>query len=93
MFLINKTLLNDYNVSISDDSYEGTLWLKLNHKRGGDSVVCCVGYLPPINSTRHVDCSECLDTLMCQMQEFADQSLFYLCSDFNARISNFDDFI
>ena len=27
------------------------------------------------------------------MQEFVDQSLFYLCGDFNAGISNFDDFI
>ena len=27
------------------------------------------------------------------MQEFLDQSLFYLCDDFNARISNFDNFI
>ena len=45
------------------------------------------------NSTRHVDCSDFLDTLMCRMQEFAGQSLCYLCGDLNARISNIDDFI
>ena len=92
-FLIKKTLLNDFDVSMLDDTYEGILWLKLIHKQGGDSIVCCVCYLPPINSTRNVDSSEFLDNLMCQMQEFVDQSLFYLCGDFNARISNFDDFI
>ena len=27
------------------------------------------------------------------MQEFACHSSFYLCGDFKARISNFDDFI
>ena len=57
-FLIKKTLLNDFHVSMLDDTYEGILWLKLIHKQGGDSIVCCVCYLPPINSTRNVDSSE-----------------------------------
>ena len=58
VFLIKKTLLNDFDVSMLDDTYEGILWLKLIHKQGGDSIVCCVCYLPPINSTRNVDSSK-----------------------------------
>ena len=54
-FFIKKTLLNDFDVSMLDGTYEGILWLKLIFKQGGDSIVCCACYLPPINSTRNVD--------------------------------------
>ena len=30
-FLIKKTLLNDFNVFVLDDSYKGILWPKFNH--------------------------------------------------------------
>ena len=41
-FSIKKTLLNDFDVTMLDDTYEGILWLKHIHKQGGGSIVCCV---------------------------------------------------
>ena len=55
--------------------------------------MCSVFYLPPANSTRNIGCSDVLDILTCQIHEYASESVFYLCGDFNARISNLDDFI
>ena len=34
-FLIKKALLNDFDVTMLDDTYEGILWLKLIHKQKG----------------------------------------------------------
>ena len=54
-------------------------------------MLCLLSPTNQLNSTYRM--LRILDTLICQMQEVASQSLFYLCVDFNARISNFDDFI
>ena len=85
-FLVRKALLKDFEVSLLDDSYEGVLWLRLTHRQSDENIMFCVCYLPPANSTRNIDCSDVLDTLMCQIHEYGSESVFYLCGDFNARI-------
>ena len=50
-FLINKTVLKDNYVSILNDSSEGIMWLKLNHKRRLCSMLCLLSPTNQLNST------------------------------------------
>ena len=40
------------------------MWLSLQHKTSGDNLIVCVCYLPPLNSSRHVDAQNFFDGLM-----------------------------
>lgn len=92
-FFIKEEVCSDYDIMRLDDSYEGILWLKLTAKFGNQELLCCVCYLPPIESTRDIDCNDFLDTLTSQIHMYCKGSQFYLCGDFNARVSNLDDYI
>lgn len=92
-FFIKEEVCSDYDIMRLDDSYEGILWLKLTAKFGNQELLCCVCYLPPIESTRDIDCNDFLDTLTSQIHMYCKDSQFYLCGDFNARVSNLDDYI
>lgn len=92
-FFIKEDMCSDYDIIRLDDSYEGILWLELTPKVGKQELLCCVCYLPPTESTRDVDCNDFLDTLTCQIHMYSKESMFYLCGDFNASVSNLDDFI
>ena len=92
-FLIRNDLSRQFNIMIEDDSVEGILWLKFVSKSNNTELHTCVCYLPPIDSTRNVDANEFFDNLICQMHEYCKNATFYICGDFNARCSNFQDFI
>ena len=53
----------------------------------------CVGYLPPQESTRNIEAGEFFDNLICQIHRYCKDSMFSSLGDFNARCSDFDDFI
>ena len=52
----------------------------------------CICYLPSIESSRNIDANDFFDNLICQMHQYC-KIMFYICSDFNARCANFNDFI
>ena len=92
-FFIKDELCAQYDVIRLDDSFEGILWLKLVPDNGNQDILYCVCYLPPVESTRNIECNDFLNTLACQIQMYCKGSQFYLCGDFNARVSKLDDFI
>ena len=92
-FLVKKDILEQYSVQIEDDSIEGILWLKFVSKFKKTVLHTCVCYLPPHESSRNVDADDFFDNLICQMHEYCQKEMFYICGDFNARYSDFQDFI
>ena len=54
-FFIRDDIANSFDVSILDNTREGVLWLKLVNKIDDTVILPCVCYLPPENSSRHVD--------------------------------------
>ena len=57
---LKQSLFQSYDVNMIDNDKEGILWLKLSPKGNETEFLCCVCYLPPINSTRNVDGNEFL---------------------------------
>ena len=57
-FFIKVELLNYFDVSVLDDTSEGILWLKLV------TLLHCVCYLPPENSSRRIDVNTYFDSLL-----------------------------
>ena len=62
-FLIKDNIIRDYNINQLDASGEEIMWLSLQHKASGDYLIVCVCYLPPLNSSRHVDAQNFLMVL------------------------------
>ena len=94
-FLIRSNLMNFYNVSIVDDSFEGIMLLKFISKIENKDFYTCVCYLPPIESTRNIDATDVFNQLIVQIHLYCKNLMFTtcICGDFNARCSNFEDFI
>ena len=90
--LIKESLLSLYSVETIDKSFDGTLWLVLSPKGGGEEVAVCVFYIPPESSSRG-DCSqEGFDLLASQMFEYSCGRQVLVCGDFNARCGNLIDY-
>lgn len=92
-FLVKTFLLDTFNVSIFDDSNDGILWLKMQHKRNGYTLLPCVCYLPPENSSRQVDVHGYFDNLLADTYQFQDIGLIFICGDFYSRCGDNNDFI
>lgn len=92
---VKNHILNSFTVSVLDCEDEGILWInfKPKSKNTTHDINICVCYLPPIESTRNIDASGFFDRLMCQIHSYCKDTMFYICGDFNARCSNFEDFI
>ncbi len=68
--------------------------MKLVHKVSNETgMVACVCYLPPENSTRHVDASDFFDTLLLQIHNYHVDDITYVCGDFNGRCGNLLDYV
>ena len=85
--------MGQYDVVIEDDTIEGILWLKFVSKCNKAELHTCVCYLPPHESSRNIDADDFFDNLICQMHQYCKKEIFYICGDFNARCSDFNDFI
>ncbi len=92
-FLVRDALLVDYDVSVLDKDYEGILWLQLKSKVSRETLSVCVCYVSPEHSTRDVDMSDFLDTLLMQIHQYQSEGQFFVCGDFNSRLGDRQDFI
>lgn len=92
-FLIHKRILEDFYVSVLNNSYDGILWLEMKHKTDDIYLFPCVCYLPPENSSRYSDVNTFFDTLLQNVYEYQNKGLIFLCGDFNSRCSDNEDFI
>jgi len=92
-FLIKNTLLQDFEISILNESHEGILWLQMKHKTDEFLLLPCVCYLPPENSSRHSDVNSFFDTLLENMYEYQNKGTAFICGDLNSRCGENEDFI
>ena len=92
-FLIREEFESDYGIEIIDDSYEGILWIKMEHKIDKFKIFACCCYLPPNNSSRQVDVHEFFDTILSGIYKYQDNGLIFICGDFNSRCGENADYI
>ena len=92
-FFVKNEIFVDFNVSVLKESYEGILWLKLVHKTENFTLLPCVCYLPPENSSRRIDVNEFFDNLLSDFYVFQSTGTPLICGDFNSRCGDLEDFI
>ena len=92
-FFVKNEIFVDFNVSVLKESYEGILWLKLVHKTENSTLLPCVCYLPPENSSRRIDVNEFFDNLISDFYVFQSTGTPLICGDFNSRCGDLKDFI
>ena len=92
-FFIHNDIASCFNIKILDNSFEGILWLEMRHKFDDIVLLPCVCYLPPENSSRHVDVLAFFDKLLTDLYEYQNIGVPFLCGDFNSRCGDSNDFI
>ena len=85
--------MNYLDVSVLDDTSEGILWLKLNHRFENVTLLSCVCYLPPGNSSRRIDVNTYFDSLLTDICNYQNPGSIFICGNFNSRCGELDDFI
>ena len=69
------------------------MWLKFSSKLGTDNLVLCVCYLPPAESTRHVDAETFYCNLSEQVYAYQNTGRMFICCDLNSRVGTDTDYI
>ena len=90
--LCNNTLLQNFSITLLDNSHEDIISISLTNIHTAESVGICSCYLPPSNSSRgdkSVEFFNVMRMMVLKLQEFDN---FIICGDFNARISKKIDF-
>lgn len=93
-FLVKNTLLAHFLASVLDSTFEGILWIKLQHRVDQDLCLhMCLCYLPPENTTRGNIAQQFFDNLLAQVYLHYDECTpMLITGDFNARIDSKQDF-
>jgi hypothetical protein len=91
-FLIKTELLDVLKCEILDQESEDILWIKLFND-SGCSLILCVCYLPPVDSTRYVDSDTFFSTLRDHVYTYQNDGVVYMCGDFNSRPGDKSDYI
>ena len=87
LFVKNK-VTQDYDIFISDKSYDGILIVKFKHKLINLSFTICSVYLPPDNSPWCRDPSQFFNYLLSHVYSVENTDHFIICGDLNSRIGN-----
>ena len=90
---VKRSLLDRFEVSMVDRSIEDIMWLKIKCLRSDESVLFCICYLPPENSSRKVDAEHFYTNLMHQVYQYQNIGKIVICGDLNSRIGTESDFI
>ena len=93
---VKTELCETYNVSVLDDSSEGTKvisWLKLKTFALKILWYVCVICMPPSESTRLNDPELFYSTLLEQVYSYQNDGCIYICGDFNSRFGDASEFI
>ena len=89
--LIKKWILDDYNVSIIDKSFNGILGLKFLNRKTDSDFIIFVCYLPPEISARGRDAQTFFSHLLTQIYIYDESDAILLAGDFNSRIGSLPD--
>ena len=92
-FLVKNEMLNCFNVSVLEQPCEGIMWLKMQHKYENFTLLPCVCYLPPENSSRYFDVNTFYEQLLMDIFKYQNDGLVFICGDFNSRCGSLHDYI
>ena len=67
--------------------------MKFTHREDVSTLIGCVCYITPVDSTRIIKQEEYFDTLIMQVHSYQKRGIFFLCGDFNSRIGDQEDYI
>ena len=90
---VRDSLVQLYDISVIDKTIEDIMWLKFSSKLGTDNLVLCVCYLPPAESTRHVDAETFYCNLLEQVYAYQNMGQMFICGDLNSRVGTDTDYI
>ncbi|CAG2201678.1 unnamed protein product [Mytilus edulis] len=92
--LVKNDIHSQFNVVKVDATTDGILWVQFSEINNQDNCFfVCVVYLPPEHSARSVNIHDFFDTLMSNIYTIPNGSPFYLCGDWNSRVSDIEDYI
>ena len=77
-------LLSSFSPYVVDNAFEGILSVRFTDTNNGETLVVCVCYLPPSNSSREHKNIEFLSALNIIVLDFQELDNFFICGDFNA---------
>ena len=90
---IRDQIGEEYRTEILNDSVEGILWIKFTARHTAHVFTIDVCYLPPGNSSRHVD-SQCFyEDLLSHVYMYQKLGPFIIMDDFNSRCVDAQDYI
>ncbi len=92
-WLVRNALFHEYDITITDKSYEGILCLNVKHRFTGFSANLIGCYLPPEFSHWGRDSDNFFSHLITLLYMSTNEDLITICGDFNARISDKCDYI
>jgi len=69
------------------------MWLKMQHKYENFTLLPCVCYLPPENSSRYFDVNTFYEQLLMDIFKYQNDGLVFICGDFNSRCGRLHDYI
>ena len=90
---VRDSLVQLYDILVIDKTIEDIMWLKFSSKLGTDNLVLCVCYLPPAESTRHVDAETFYCNLLEQVYAYQNMGQMFICGDLNSRVGTDTDYI
>ena len=91
--LVKLSVYNVFKVQVIDNSYEGIICLKLEHKVSVFSIIVICCYLPPENSLYGRDCESFFAHIITQIYLNIDADALIILGDFNSRTGNLEDSI
>ena len=90
---IKNVLYNDWNIDITDKSFEGIFGVQFSNKQSNYVFIVFSCYLPPEGYTRGHDGTTFYSHLLNQAYIHADVDALYIVGDLNSRLSNDYNFI
>ena len=88
---VNNELLNNFSVSIVDNTFDGILLLLLQHKLSEYCFIFGSCYMPPEGSPWIHSAENFLGHLLGQLYLLSYVDDYIICGDFNARTSDLSD--
>ena len=86
--LVKNHVLNFYDVTITDKSYDGIICLKFVNKVSGYCFYVLSCYLPPSNSVWGRDGVAFYNHLLALLYSYSDADAIYIMGDLNSRFGN-----
>ena len=91
--LVHNNIYEEYEISVTDKSFEGILGILLTSKQTDYKIVIYSVYLPPENSPWGRNAMEFYSHLLGQIYLLSDNDAIFVCGDVYSRIGGLSDVI